>query len=1018
MEGTLYFAYNIREDDDSYACIATIATQSAQHGPFFRLILPHLNTKHKSAHSKAQRHPHAFAPRIDEYQPQIFPELPIRGQNIHLECFAYAFPIPTYRWTRVDGLPLPVGRHKLLSFGRILRIDAAELTDSGRYRCTVQNELGTASAELRLVIQALPVLFHPLIDQLVAPNSTASLHCQISDSGGSVQVEWFRNGSPLSPLLLNEQERKRFLIAGNELTIANASPSDSGIFQCIVSNDIGSVSSSALLFVTELAPRFHANVFLSKIFVVEGTHLSIPCLFQSNPPAKAQWKKLFDASETEGSELNNFIDQSVPGQEIALLNIQNAQALDSGLYECIAINGLGKASAIMRLEVIPRPQMSIQIEESNENQSSKKFTCELEIACRSVEDCPEALFSWEFNNKPIQSLAFGNGHQQTIRMGQRGNTFNEVENGKINKLVKQQSQLELPTKFTKENFGRFACNSLFGVATVEIEPSLVFVPLKLSVGGVHDGSVKLLYRIIQPIQTSNVKRRGSDGRYREKPIEKIYQLEARTALERYWRPIRRVELDEDAISSNGGVEREILLEKLEPNQLYQFRLRPSTERVQYVTLSDWVKTPEAVPSQVVQNLRFRMLDDQHLLLEWDPIERVYLSAPQLRYNVSWTLPDGQQFTESTTNPRHVIILPSNLKNNSKECLILIVSVRPFNQMGPGKIATSKVVRASDKKPQRFAVNLRLFTVNSTHLNISWHWEGMDPCENVLGAKIICTEEGDNLDIIGNIREKKGDKQSKFPNYSNSLHQVSQSVPSVYNFWLFGGLLPERNYFCKILPFDQYGRFGPERIESFGRGRTAERAPDKAPEISFVLVKEVDDLDSEIDKGTTTVTKRGYALLLDWRPVPLTLTTINESYSAKDDSSLTSKIGSEIRKSEETNGRQRGYNIFVYVTETAEQPIELTLSEAELHEPQRPSARIDGLKPMFYYSIQIAAFNRGGIGPLSDKIPVRVGLHSQQQLNQNYFSGCVAASGNNRYFFNILFVFLYLVICYSIERRLF
>uniref|UniRef100_A0A914NQL9 Ig-like domain-containing protein n=1 Tax=Meloidogyne incognita TaxID=6306 RepID=A0A914NQL9_MELIC len=618
MEGTLYFAYNLREDDDSYACIATIETQSAQQGPFFRLIIPHLNTKYKSAHGKVQRFPHSFAPRIDEYQPQLFPELPIRGQTVHLECFAYGFPIPTYRWTRVDGLPLPVGRHKLLSFGRILRIDAAELADSGRYRCTAQNELGTTSAELKLIIQAPPVLFHPLIDHLVAPNSTASLHCQIPNSGG-IQVEWFRNGSPLSPLLLTEQERKRFLIAGNELTIVNASPSDSGMFQCIVSNDIGSVSSSALLFVTELAPRFHSNVFPSKIFVVEGAHLSIPCLVQSNPSAKTHWKKLDDSSEAEGLELNNFIDQSVPGQEIALLNIQNAQALDSGLYECTAINRLGKAKAMMRLEVISRPQMSIQIEESREDQYSKKFTCEVEIACHSVEDCPEALFSWEFNDKKIESLTFGNGRQeqqQTIRMGQRENYFKQIENGRINKLVKQQSQLELPTKFTKENVGRFACNSLFGVATVEVEPSLIFVPLKLSVGEVHDGSVKLLYRILQP-QTSNVKRR--DGNYKQKPIEKIYQLDVRTALDRYWRPIRRVELDDNSNS----LEREILLEKLEPNQLYQFRLRPSTERVQYATLSDWVRTPEAVPSQVVQNLRFRMLDDQHLLLEWDPIERVF-----------------------------------------------------------------------------------------------------------------------------------------------------------------------------------------------------------------------------------------------------------------------------------------------------------------------------------------------------------------------------------------------------------
>jgi hypothetical protein len=119
-----------------------------------------------------------------------------------------------------------------------------------------------------------------------------------------------------------------------------------------VSNDVGSVSSSALLSVVGLEPRFHANVFPSSVFAVEGSHLSIPCLFQSSPSAKARWKRLFDSLETEGSEVNTVIDQSVPGQEIALLNIQNAQALDSGLYECIAINELGKASAIMRLEII------------------------------------------------------------------------------------------------------------------------------------------------------------------------------------------------------------------------------------------------------------------------------------------------------------------------------------------------------------------------------------------------------------------------------------------------------------------------------------------------------------------------------------------------------------------------------------------------------------------------------------------------------------------------------------------
>ena len=54
----------------------------------------------------------------------------------------------------MDYLP-EAGRHKLLSFGRILRIDRVDVTDSGRFRCTVQNELGTASGELKVSIQGV-----------------------------------------------------------------------------------------------------------------------------------------------------------------------------------------------------------------------------------------------------------------------------------------------------------------------------------------------------------------------------------------------------------------------------------------------------------------------------------------------------------------------------------------------------------------------------------------------------------------------------------------------------------------------------------------------------------------------------------------------------------------------------------------------------------------------------------------------------------------------------------------------
>uniref|UniRef100_A0A183CSK2 Uncharacterized protein n=1 Tax=Globodera pallida TaxID=36090 RepID=A0A183CSK2_GLOPA len=86
MDGTLFFSYNVREDEDSYACTLSLpATQSAQLGPFFRLLLPlgHIGPNLKAPRGKGpHHHPHAFAPRIDEFQPQIFPEVPTRGDTV------------------------------------------------------------------------------------------------------------------------------------------------------------------------------------------------------------------------------------------------------------------------------------------------------------------------------------------------------------------------------------------------------------------------------------------------------------------------------------------------------------------------------------------------------------------------------------------------------------------------------------------------------------------------------------------------------------------------------------------------------------------------------------------------------------------------------------------------------------------------------------------------------------------------------------------------------------------------
>lgn len=66
---------------------------------------------------------------------------------------------------------------------------------------------------------------------------------------------------------------------------------------------------------------------------------------------------------------------------------------------------------------------------------------------------------------------------------------------------------------------------------------------------------------------------------------------------------------------------------------------------------------------------------------------------------------------------------------------------------------------------------------------------------------------------------------------------AQSVPSEYTKWTIHSLRPLREYECRVVAFDQYGRMGPVRAESVARGRTRERAPEGKPEIKYVRVRE-------------------------------------------------------------------------------------------------------------------------------------------------------------------------------------
>ena len=111
-------------------------------------------------------------------------------------------------------------------------------------------------------------------------------------------------------------------------------------------------------------------------------------------------------------------------------------------------------------------------------------------------------------------------------------------------------------------------------------------------------------------------------------------------------------------------------------------------------------------------------------------------------------------------------------------------------------------------------------------------------EELIRLQIVCKEKGTNAGDDQRHGVANVDNENLLFSRPNSTNDgVSQSVPADYTQWQVHSLLPEREYTCHVQAFDQYGRNGPLHANSVAIARTAEKAPERAPEISFVLVKE-------------------------------------------------------------------------------------------------------------------------------------------------------------------------------------
>nr|XP_010300774.1 PREDICTED: hemicentin-2 [Balearica regulorum gibbericeps] len=228
---------------------------------------------------------------------------------VTLECWARGSPPLHVSWLK-DGLPLRLSpRVTLCSAGHILRISQAQLSDAGLYTCVVSSPAGVADRNFVLQIRVPPVLesSESSEEQMVAKGSSVTFTCEA---------------------------------AGPWLTLEAVGPTDTGVYSCLVANEVGETSKAFHILVME-QPHVEAAPQPTEMSIAVGTPLELTCVVTGVPMPAVTWEK--DGRLLAGPWL-------MSGNE-STLHIESTKMADAGLYTCLATSPAGEDSRSFHISI-------------------------------------------------------------------------------------------------------------------------------------------------------------------------------------------------------------------------------------------------------------------------------------------------------------------------------------------------------------------------------------------------------------------------------------------------------------------------------------------------------------------------------------------------------------------------------------------------------------------------------------------------------------------------------------------
>lgn len=784
-DGNLYFSSIEKIDKANYSCnIQSVISSTGRTGPFFSLI-----TEPGSSGQKLL-FPNNF--------PKAFPDAPLAGENVRLECIAYGYPVPSYNWTRLGVTNrLPDGSYTT-NHNRVLMIPNVKVEDQGEYLCTATSGREIVTKAVTLSIQSLPIFTVTLTDQILEKGATVTFTCEAFGIP-EVTYKWYKNGKELNPFDTNRATNGRYKIRDNVLTIDSVQsgteddPSgifgDEGMYQCKATNALGSRYTSGQLKVMALRPVFNMHKLDNEMHASIGSNYTIPCIPEAMPFPKFFWN-LNGRAIQDGGRIrvlpNGFLFFSVVDQ------------YDSGQYTCRVKNEFGTAEIGTYLTVFAKPK----VVEQPRPKELVVVNDTIQLPCLAyTENSLDVAYTWLHNGLPINFT----------RMPQYSNG---TDRGYLKIL-----------NVTFAEAGNYTC-------LVKTSISEVSTHTELLVNGPPSAPGAIL---ADDLTSNSAKIFWSDGSDNGRRIL-TYNIEGRTNHNFTWQPLALyvttvntdVQTGRKSVNINGV---------LSPWSTYEFRVSATNElgTGEASEPSPQYNTDKASPNKYPSNISGGGGKAGTLTITWDPLHPQDWNAPELWYKIYYRSLENEldfrhkelKFSDSkspSTGSMSSYTVNIGEENYYKKYL---VKVQAINSQGAGPESPEYEIYSAEAMPQVQPSLVRAVPFNSTALNISW--APVDVSREKLRGKLV------------------GHRIKYWRTGYDATHDSLVLLNRRQDNWgLIVALQPDTEYYVTVMAYNDAGS-GPESEPVIMR--TYKAAPQRPP--TSVNVK-------AIDSTSVLVTWRGGA----------------------------------------------------------------------------------------------------------------------------------------------------------------